>query len=136
MHPAYNFTHGQERAREEGEERADTAKVDAMDTDGGDGSGGEEDGLRSEVLRGKGMDVGSMDALKKRIEVRVVMHAESTVCFGRGTCERDYGTTRCVQIRGPEGSSSGSHHDYRSDRYEWPWVMGFGDSRTDQIGVT
>lgn len=44
-----------------------------MDVGEGDGSGGEEDGLRSEVLRDKSMDVGSMDALKKRIEVRVVI---------------------------------------------------------------
>lgn len=45
------------------------------DGDGGgdEGTGRpEQDGLESEVLRGKNMDVASMDALKKRIEVRIL----------------------------------------------------------------
>lgn len=69
----------QERAREQGDD-------DAMDSDSDGGQGGrgnvdegmsedgqsppEEGGLESEVLKGKNMDVASMDALKKRIEVR------------------------------------------------------------------
>lgn len=41
---------------------------------------GEEDGLESEVLRGKNMDVTSMDALKKRIDVSA--HLETPLVWG------------------------------------------------------
>lgn len=61
------------------------------DSDGGgeEGTGRpEEDGLESEVLRGKNMDVASMDALKKRIEVRICcpsclvsLHVNVLSCF-------------------------------------------------------
>lgn len=64
----------QERARAEGEggdvssahsdeENGDNDESDSRQAE-------EEDGLQSEVLRGKNMNVSSMDALKKRIEVR------------------------------------------------------------------
>lgn len=59
--------HVQERAREGEEEGAADAESDA---DGGSDDQEDEHALRSEILRGKNMDVGSMNALKKRIEVR------------------------------------------------------------------
>lgn len=67
----------QERARgkaEVAEDGPSNATEEDMkgDSDGAgeEGTGRpEEDGLESEVLRGKNMDVASMDALKKRIEV-------------------------------------------------------------------
>ena len=65
-----------ERARDKAEGAGDdAAEGDGEGDSDGEGKEGtgrhEEDGLESEVLRGKSMDVASMDALKKRIEVRM-----------------------------------------------------------------
>lgn len=65
----------QERAREDAEDNA-SPEMDTGDGEEGAESEGEEDGLRSEALRWKGMDVGSMDALKKRIEVKIFVLEE------------------------------------------------------------
>lgn len=69
----------QERARGKAEGAEDGTSNAAEEDMEGDSDGGgeegtgrpEEDGLESEVLRGKNMDVASMAALKKRIEVRI-----------------------------------------------------------------
>lgn len=69
----------QERARGKAEGTEDGPSNAAEEDMEGDSDGAgeegtgrpEEDGLESEVLRGKNMDVASMDALKKRIEVRI-----------------------------------------------------------------
>ena len=54
-----------------GSDKDDNANDDDGDeSDEGLQAAAEQDGLQSEVLRGKSMDVASMDALKKRIEVR------------------------------------------------------------------
>lgn len=81
----HTYTHVpplKERAKAEEDGDSDDARQGAGDNDNDDGSGGDEDedegleaaaeqdGLEGEVLRGKDMDVASMDALKKRIEVR------------------------------------------------------------------
>lgn len=74
-HHVFSPPNQQERAKAEGGGDPDDAGDEGA---GGDGSGADEgleaaaeqDGLQGEVLRGKNMDVASMDALKKRIEVR------------------------------------------------------------------
>lgn len=74
--PAYLSAKPQERAKS-GE---DDGPVDDDGQDGSDGdddegleAAAEQDGLQGEVLRGKNMDVASMDALKQRIEVRTTL---------------------------------------------------------------
>lgn len=63
----------QERAREEsGEGDVDDGKEDNIE-ESEDEDDGEGEGLPVEMLRRKNMDVASMDALKKRIEVGKVL---------------------------------------------------------------
>lgn len=93
----------QERARAGGEEGAADVESDA---DGGSDDQGDEDALRSEVLRGKNMDVGSMSALKKRIEVRrrgsATVMAERSVCIALPGFASDAEQTRVCGRRSLE----------------------------------
>lgn len=72
-----------ERAKAEEVGDSEDAGQEGSDNDSDEGleAAAEQDGLQSEVLRGKNMDVASMDALKKRIEVRLGVHAYPCVVF-------------------------------------------------------
>lgn len=70
--------HCKSKERAKAEEAGDSVDAGQEGSDNGSDEGleaaAEQDGLQSEVLRGKNMDVASMDALKKRIEVRCDVH--------------------------------------------------------------
>lgn len=76
--PNFAGASGKSKERAKAEEAGDggNAGQEGSDNDSDEGleAAAEQDGLQSEVLRGKNMDVASMDALRKRIEVRWDAH--------------------------------------------------------------